>query len=235
MGHLSGRQVFSVVPVLRKQPLDNRVRLLRTRAPLLLVLVCLTAGWMWAYRIHGAYQGTVQVTFASPNPQDARDPFTQAINPLTSESRHSLIDLAGITVRAVAGLHTPPQAVSGDVTLLDSGVYDGSSVIQPNVGGQWSYSFSEAGMQVQATGPTAEAVTAKIDNLVSRIRASVTAREDAKHVAANQRVKILVSSGPPPVYFVAGSRTRALAGMAMVSALTIAAMTQFLRGRESWF
>ncbi|MFC6705709.1 hypothetical protein [Flexivirga alba] len=134
----------------------------------------------------------------------------------------------------MTGLHTPPQAVSGDVTLLDSGVYDGSSVTQPNVGGQWSYSFSEAGMQVQATGPTAESVTAKIDDLVARIRASVSARENAKHVAPSQRVRILVSSGPPPVYFVSGSHTRALAGMGLVSALSIAAMAQFLRGREGW-
>lgn len=224
-----------MTPPERKEPLSNWVTLIRTRAVLLVVLVGLTAGWLWAYRVHGAYQGTVQVTFASPNPQDARDPFTQATNPLTSESRHSLIDLAAITVRAVTGLHTPPQAVSGDVTLLDSGVYDGSSVIQPNVGGQWSYSFSEAGMQVQATGPTAEAVTAKIDHLVARIRANVTARENAKHVAAGQRVKILVSSGPPPVYFVSGSRMRALAGMGIVSALGVAAATQFMRGRANWF
>lgn len=189
---------------------------------------------MWAYRAHGAYQGTIQVTFASPKPADARDPFTRAMNPLTSEYRHSLIDLAAITVRAVTGLHTPPQAVSGDVTLLDSGIDDGSSVIQPNVGGQWSYSFSEAGMQVQATGPSAEVVSSKIDDIVARIRANVTAREDAKHVAASQRVKILVSSGPPPVYFVTGSRIRALAGMGLISALSLAAMAQLLRGRQGW-
>lgn len=220
-----------MTPPQRKEPPNNRVSLLGKRALSVLVIIGLTGGWLWAFRIHGAYQGTIQVTFASPNPQDARDPFTKAINPLASGSRHSLIDLAGVTVRAVTGLHTPPQAVSGDVTLLDSGVYDGSSVIQPNVGGQWSYSFSEAGMQVQATGPTAEAVSAKIDNLVTQIRANVTAREDAQHVAASQRVKVLVSSGPPPVYFVSGSRMRALAGMLLVSALCIAALTQILRGR----
>ncbi len=199
---------------------------------MLVVVIGLCGGWLWAAQTHGAYQGTIQVTFASPNPQDARDPFTKAINPLTSSSRHSLIDLAAITVREVTGLHTPPQAVSGDVTLLDSGVYDGSRVIQPNVGGQWSYAFSEAGMEVQATGPTAESVTTKIDNLVDRIRASVTAREDSKQVPSSRRVRILVSSGPPPVYFESGSRVRALGGMALVTALTIAAMVQLLRGRE---
>ncbi|MBB2890152.1 hypothetical protein [Flexivirga oryzae] len=210
----------------------NIIGLLQTRGLVLIMLLGLCGGWVWALQTHGAYQGTVRVTFAAPNSAEASDPFTRALNPLSSESRYSLIKLAGVTVRSVAGLHTPPQPVDASVTLLDSGVYDGWSVVQPNDGSQWSYSFSVAGMQVQATGPSAESVTAKIDNLVGKIRASVTAREDAHHVESSQRVKILVSSSPPPVYFESGSRMRAVAGMALLSVLTLVALTQYLHGRQ---
>lgn len=221
-----------MTPSREKERPGRPLVLLGTQGVVLAMILGLAFGWLWAFRPHGAYQGTIQVTFASPNSQRARDPFVRATNPLTSASQQSLIDLAAITVRSVTGLHTPPRAVSADVTLLDSGVYDGSAVIQPNLGGQWTYAFGEAGMQVQATGPSEAAVTTKVNYLVTAIKDSVASREDAKHVVTSQRVKILESSNPAPVKYVGGSRKRALAGMAALSVLSLAAMTQILRRHE---
>lgn len=194
----------------------------RVRVVIVIVIaVALSFGWAAALRPHGKFLSTVQVTLTPPPVEATR--WVTPNNPIAPDQRSSLIELAGITARAVSGLHRPVPAVSGDVTLLDAGVYRGWSVTQPNNGGQWSYSFSEAGMQVQASGSSPQDVVATIEGVVARIESSVTAREAAAHVSPDNRVSFLVSSTPPSVMFVTGSKKRAMAGMLLLSILLMAA------------
>src|SRR5580693_7663587 len=79
----------------------------------------------------GVYFAEVQALFLAPRSAD--DP-----NSLVTENQ-GLASLAGAVARIVDPDAPRAQVVSPDVTLVDEGVRDGSSVTLPNNGGQFVY------------------------------------------------------------------------------------------------
>lgn len=131
-------------------------------------------------RTKGVYWTQVDVVFlAAVSPQRP--------NPLGYSSKN-LVRVASLVQRDVSGTTDQTQVVSPGVNLVDTGVKDGWWVRLPNDGGQWTTSYDRPVLDVQVVGPTAEGVSARMVALLKRINEDLARRQDAAHVATDQRV-----------------------------------------------
>lgn len=143
----------------------------------------------------------------------------------------SLTDTAGVVRDLVSKDAQNVAVVSDGVTLYSLDVKHGFSVVLPNSGGQWATNFDKPQLDVQVVGSTAEEVNQTMTIVVANINAALQALQD--EAEAPQVDRITTRTDPPvfPVYFVQGSRTRAVgAAFGVGMGLTIAAAVIGRRG-----
>jgi len=124
------------------------------------------------------------------------------------------IEFAGLIETQINGGIPVRRATSPDVTLVDEGIYDGWAVFQPDTGGQWAHNFPESSLIVQASGPTAEIVRTRMNDLIARIEKLATDQEAAAGVPEKFRVDFTLSPTVVAVQYSNGHRSRALAILA---------------------
>jgi len=151
----------------------------------------------------GVYFARTQVVFLGP-PVPARP------NKLDSSS-DGLISTAGLIEREMNATRTRIPATGADVTLVDQGVYDGEQIKLPNNGGQWATNFNEPLLDVQATGPNADVVERRIDEMVAEISAILDRRQDEANADESNRITIMLSPAETQVRYMRGDRKRAVA------------------------
>lgn len=159
-----------------------------------------------------------------PDPNEMEDPS------------FSLAPLAGLLVSDVLeGERLVPMATS-DATLVGEGVRDGWSVRLPNTGNQWVPSYTRPNIDVQVVGADEDRVIAEAARVRALLDGALDRRQEQFGVALGLRTTLMSSPADPVVSRVVGSRSRAAAGvllLTLVGALLAAAAVDALVGRMS--
>lgn len=195
----------------------------RRRWYLALIGLAATALMCWhALGASGVFYTQVYLVFLPP--QGEANP-----NALIGANNQSVVDMAGIVGRIVAQ-HAGPQPASDQVTILGEGISDGYIVRQPNDGGQYNVQFDRPVLDVQVSGPSAQSVTIKLADVVKTINSELTARQAAAGTPPGSMIQTRLSPSNADLYFVKGSRIRALmASLLLGLGLTAAAIALFER------
>lgn len=199
------------------------IRLLVRRWYLVVLGMSLTLAILWpATHRPGVYWAQVNMVLLPPAselyPNKLEDP------------QFSLAALAGVVVSDFNGQDEPPLMASSETTLYGEGRTTGVEVRMPNGGNQWKPSYPTATIDLQAVGASAQQVTDEVVDTTRRLNELLTARQDGLGIDSAVRVSMISSPTDPVVYYVSGSRTRALGvGMIVGIGLTIAGVYWFER------
>ena len=201
------------------------------RWPVILVGALLTlAVCMVTWRAPGVYWASTKVYFLVPATTNQPNKIAPGSSAATA--------FAGLIQTEINRGIPPRGAISPNVTLVDEGIYDGWSVRLPDTGGQWASNFSEPSLIVQASGPSAEVVRARMNSLIDRITWLVAAREDAAQVSLASRVDFTLSPPVVVVQYSNGHRSRAEAiivllgvGLSLAACIVIDRVAQTRRPR----
>lgn len=170
----------------------------------------------------GVYYADVKVVFLVPS--SAANP-----NPLLSGTG-GLTGVAGVIGKMVDPGAPSARVVSPLVTLADQGIRKGYSVTLPNDGGQFALNFDQPLLDVQVVGPTPTYVATTMQTLVNRIAADLSSLQSAAQVEPVNRITLSASPSSTEIFYLTGSRVRALATtIGLGVALTVAAMVFLLR------
>ncbi|CAN5117892.1 hypothetical protein BH09ACT2_BH09ACT2_09200 [soil metagenome] len=201
--------------------LNSILRALGRRWYVLAVFVLLTlVGASAAVKANPVYWARVDIVLLAPpsgdNPNSLRT---------TTES---LVDFAGIIEREINGNHVAPRFSASSATLYGAGVRDGYKVALQNDGGQWSNSFRQPVLDVEAVASSPEGVKSKLIDVVSRIDSLVESRQAAAAVPPTELITTLSSPSPASIVRIGGSRLRAVGAVGLLGAVSGIALTLFL-------
>lgn len=181
----------------------------------------------------GSFVTNTVVTFTKP--------ATAALEPDNGISDPSVISFASAIASEVNDGHTTPLYASADAPIYGAGVRQGISISVPNVGGQWSTSFTTAEIDVQIVGRAPEWVEQQQRTILARIAAATTAQQSATsptgHISATieplstQIGHIQTSRSSRLMAFAAIG----LAGLISASATSVLldGLLQYVRGRRN--
>lgn len=161
-------------------------------------------------------------------------PHSAAVpNSLLSEPR-SLSSVAGTVARMVDPNAASAAVVSPTINLANEGIRHGQSVTLPNDGGQFVNKFDRPLLNVQAVGSSAAEVSRNAQHLVDGIRADLATLQETAGVAAADRIHASLNPSGIQVYYLTGSRVRALAatfalGCALTACAALVARRQLAR------
>jgi hypothetical protein len=137
---------------------------------------------------------------------------------------YGLQPLVGVVSTDLNDGHPPLLTGDVDATMVGMGFHDGVQVRVPNLGTQWRPLFSANYLDVQVAGATPDEVHELAQATSARVSEVLEQRQDELGVPTNLRASAVPSSADPPVYPMAGSRTRALGA----TGITGIALTAFL-------
>ncbi|WP_447942447.1 hypothetical protein [Microbacterium aurum] len=120
-----------------------------------------------------------------------------------------LVTAAGVVGKRVNGTKTLTGTASMEVTLFGRGILDGSSVMLPDNGGQWSVSFNRQELDVQVVAATPEEVTRRQSELFAQIRLELDALQTELEVPAANLITTEIVPQKPAVLAITGERRRA--------------------------
>jgi hypothetical protein len=144
----------------------------------------------------------------------------------------SVIATAGLVARSVTSASQSP-ATATTVLLHDRGVREGTSVVQPNSGGQWAANFEDPILDVQAVGATPEEADRLREDRVMAINAELDQLQ--ADVAPKYRITTKTTPADPMVAARQGSPQRAVLVLAAVlGALGLWVLTMVDRAVASW-
>jgi hypothetical protein len=176
----------------------------------------------------GVFWSRVNVVFLLPR---------STLNPnVLQASADSLITLAGAVGKMVSDPESSIKVVSDSVTLPGEGIKHGYTVRLPNSGGQWANNYTEPLLDVQAVGTTAAEVQSTMTSVVQSIDARLSEMQQAARVDEFNLVTTRLSPPTPPLYFVRGSRVRAVAATLLLgfgmTVATVVTLSRVLRRRR---
>lgn len=185
------------------------LRLLVRRWYLVILGLSLTLAVLWPVTHRpGVYWTQVNVVILPPTyeyfPNKLEDP------------QYSLAALAGVIVSDYNGQHMPLLMGSADTTLYGEGRSTGAEVRIPNMGNQWKPAYPNATIDVQVVDANAQVVTDQVDSIVGELKVLLANRQEQLGVPQSLRASIITSPTQPSVYYITGSRTRALGAGALV-------------------
>jgi hypothetical protein len=137
-----------------------------------------------------------------------------------TDTRESLISLAGVVGRSMPQADDASQPVSDGVTLLGEGRRDGFTVRQQNVGGQWEFRYDKPVLEVQVVGATPGEVTGTMGQALRAVESTLVELQDAQGVGPADRIRTAVNPTAPQVSERTGSAARAKIAAALAGLLT---------------
>lgn len=138
-------------------------------------------------------------------------------NPLSVTSR-SVVDLAGVLATTLSA-GDRLRFSSQDVPLSGTGTLDGYSVRQHDNGWQWSPQFDRPEIVLRVTGPTPEAVAARMATLTEEAQQVLTDLQDAQNVKKRNRVTMSADTDNPRIIYEHPSGTRSLLAVGLLGGL----------------
>lgn len=163
-------------------------------------------------------------------------PVTTDVNRI-AQPGDTLIPLAGVLERRMnEGTEVVP-ATASDVTIIDQGIYDGSTVRIPDTGGQWAHNFTEPALVIQAAASSEKGVAQRMSALLQRLEHQLDDLQNAAGVAPANRVTIEPSTLQYSVQLARGHSGRAAAvtiglGIGLTTGAAVA-VDRVRRGRAS--
>lgn len=197
--------------------------LLLRRWYLVIVGMAITLVVLWpATHRPGVYWAQVNVLLLPPTyeyfPNKLEDP------------QYSLAALAGLIVSDFNGSDRPNLVASADTTLYGEGVRSGAQVRIPNLGSQWNLQYTSPTIDVQVVSNAPDTTIQEIEGITNELQHLLEERQDQLQIAPSMRATALVAPSVPSVYYIAGSKTRALGAGAVVGfAMTTAGIYWFER------
>lgn len=202
------------------------VRVMVRYWPIVLVGAVCTAGCgLLAISGQGVYFTRTSIAFHAPSSD---------LNPNSFRTQsEDVIDTAGLIAKRVGGAGRVTKFSSTDVTLVGLGVRDGWSLRLPDTGGQWATNFATQSLILDVVGPSPEIVQTRQDDIILQVQTQL----DQMQKDAGVRPVNYITATPAPastvIYYVNGSRSRALAITAVLGiALTIAVVLAVDRRRR---
>ena len=159
------------------------------------------------------YVSEVRYNIATPASQGGA-------NPLTSGKR-SAIGMAEVIAASLG--ESSSQFASPDATIVSAGVHEGVSVRLPDTGGQWSVVFEDPWLEILAVSPSEVRSAAMATDEVKRVDRAVEDLQDARGVAAENRVRTWTDPAGPVVTRPVGGRPSRAAAVALALGLALTA------------
>lgn len=148
------------------------------------------------------YYSRVLVYFLAP---------ASAANPnVLSTTSLSLVSAAGVVGKRVNGNTQLSKTASADVTLVGRGILDGTAVMLPDHGGQWSADYDTQALDVQVAAATPDEVRARQSELFARIDAELESLQDEFRVPPVSRISTQLAPSSPVILEMRGERRRGM-------------------------
>ncbi len=147
---------------------------------------------------------------------------------------YSLIATAGVLANVV-NEDIGSARTSTSVSLSGKGVQDGYAVDLPNSGGQFAYDFDRPILDIQAVGPTPEAVRSNLAKAVTAVNTALARLQEGEGVLPAQRITTHTQPADPAVLYGRGRPSRALLAamiIGMGSTLSVVLVVDDRRGRR---
>ena len=172
------------------------------------------------------YWTQVDVVFLAPD--SARNPNSFVA---TSES---LIMTAGIVLQRVNDGAPVPDTSSGDVTMVDQGILEGTMIRLPNAGGQWADNFNRPVLDVQAAGATPSAVREEVTGAIERVNDALLATQTESGVEKKNLIRTQLSPAKAQIQHLTGRISRAVIALIVLGVgMTLAVIVVVDRRRGS--
>lgn len=136
------------------------------------------------------------------------------------DPHYSLAPLAGAVVAEWNQDHAPLLTASDNTTLFGEGKRDAEQVRMPNQGSQWKPLYLSPNIDIQVVGGDAERVGQRAIEISDELTDLLAELQEGIGVNPKLRVTSVRSPETPTIYYVAGSRPRALAAVGLLGALT---------------
>ncbi|MEX1079881.1 MAG: hypothetical protein WED09_12335 [Homoserinimonas sp.] len=183
--------------------------LLRRWYVMLSALACIAVAILMVARVDGVYSVRVNLVFLPP-------PIATSDANTLRWSSESLVNFAAVVERSYNGNTPQPRFASLDAPIYGSGQTSALKVFLPNVGGQWSSSFTDATLIVEAVDPDLKTVERRLDTAVAELQELALELQRAEGVDENQLISVLISDETSGVRFVQGSTARAAASIVVL-------------------
>ncbi|WP_298459532.1 hypothetical protein [uncultured Cellulomonas sp.] len=143
-------------------------------------------------------------------------PGAAATDGISDARRESLVAFAGVVEREMNDGAPVTRLSSASASLFGAGVRQGSSVSVPNVGGQWTNSFTRPVLSVEAVDSTPEQVTARLAVAEARVETLVESLQAEQGAAPADRIQVVRVPQEPPVSYVGATKSGLVrAGLAL--------------------
>lgn len=149
-----------------------------------------------------------------------------------TETRASLVSLAGVLAERLQETDDVARPVSDNVTLLGEGRREGAAVRQQNVGGQWAYRFDKPVLEVQIVGEAPKDVDARMRSTLLRVETAVAEIQDGQGVEPADRIRTVLNPTDPRVSEHSGSTVRAMGAAGAAGLLSTVMVLAFLGRRR---
>ena len=179
---------------------------------LLAIGAVLTLGAMYGVlHLTGVYWTKMTVVLLAPaedfSPNKIEDP------------RYALAPMAGVVAAEWNRENRPTLTASGDTTLFGEGKRDTVEVRMPNQGSQWRPLFLTPNIDVQVVGSDPESVEARATEVGEELASILEQQQKDLGVDPRLWITSVPSPAEPTVYYVTGSRVRALGAVGLAGAL----------------
>ena len=145
-----------------------------------------------------------------------------------------LVTAAGVVAKRVNANEVMAETASMEVTLFGRGIMDGSAVLLPDNGGQWSVSYNRQELDVQVVAASPEEVQERQSAIFEQIQTELATLQDELGVPPGNRITTEIVPTRPAVILVTGERRRAqmmIVALSAVGVLLAVGMLE-LRRRE---
>ncbi len=189
--------------------------------------VAVTGAVLWGIQAQEpVFYSRAQVYFLAPS---------STLNPnVLRVASLDLVTAAGIVGKRFNGTEQQVGTASMDVTLFGRGVRDGSAVVLPDNGGQWSVSYNRQSLDVQVIAATPEEVRERQQTIFDQIDEELAILQSELDVPPGNLITTEVVPSDPVVLPVSGERRRAqLMTLALGGVVTLLAVGQLELARRS--
>lgn len=179
---------------------------------LLAIGAVLTLGAMYGVlHLTGVYWTKMTVVLLAP----AEDFYPNKIE----DPRYPLAPMAGVVVAEWNRENRPTLTASGDTTLFGEGKSDTVEVRMPNQGSQWRPLFLTPNIDVQVVGSDPERVEERAIEVGEELASILEQQQEDLGVDPRLWITSVSSPAEPTVYYITGSRARALGALGLTGAL----------------
>jgi hypothetical protein len=143
------------------------------------VLVAVGAFFAW-HRAGGVWVATPVVTFLSPG--------SHILMPENGLKDQNIISFASTVAQEINNGHDPESFAADDAPLYGAGLRQGVRVSVPNVGGQWSTSYSDAEIIMQIVSTDKAWVEATQSRLLANVDLIAAAAQRENGIGADEQI-----------------------------------------------